>query len=103
MSQPMKYRTKPASIEAMQWDGSAESARQIINWALSCEPGATIKYHPHLMDGDLVGHPDPFLWIDVPEQRRMIANPKDYIVKNSKGEFYRCKPGSFEANYEEAN
>lgn len=31
----------------------------------------------------------------------MIANFGDYIIKDVKGEFYPCKPGIFQATYEE--
>lgn len=32
---PTKYRKKPVEIEAVRWDGTAEGATPIINWALS--------------------------------------------------------------------
>ena len=100
MSTPKKYRKKPVVIEAMQWDGSAESATPIINWALEAD-GPAIRYHEHLMDGDLVAHPDPFLWVDTLEGR-MIASAGDFIIKGVNGEFYPCKPDIFAKTYESA-
>lgn len=93
-----QYRKKPVVIEAMQWDGSAESATPIIDWARDSD-GAAIRYHQHLMDGGLIAHPDPYLWVDTLEGR-MIANPGDWIIKGVNGEFYPCKPDIFEKTYE---
>jgi hypothetical protein len=98
MTEPIKYRKKPIKIEALQWDGSAESATPIIDWALPL--GATIKYHEHLMDGDFIAHPDPFLWVDMPGKRRLIASAGDYIVRGVEGEFYPCPPSIFEKTYD---
>jgi hypothetical protein len=99
MSNAKKYRKKPVVIEAMQWDGSAESAAPIINWALSFEDGAVIRYHEHLMNGEYVAHPDPFLWVDTLEGR-MIATSGDFIIRGVNGEFYPCKPDIFAKTYE---
>lgn len=92
-----KYRKRPVVIEAMQWDGSAESATPIINWALE-QDGPAIRYHEHLMDGDVMAHPDPFLWVDTLEGR-MIATTGDFIIKGVNGEFYPCKPDIFAKTY----
>lgn len=91
------YRKKPIVIEAWQFDGSAESATRIIDWLLTCD--ATASYHEHLMDGDLIAHPDPFLRIDTLEGR-MVGSKDDWIIRGVKGEFYPCKPDIFEATYE---
>lgn len=93
-----RYRKKPVVIEAMQWDGSAESAAPIIDWALESD-GPAIRYHEHLLDGGYIAHPDPFLWVDTLEGR-MIANAGDYIIKGVNGEFYPCKPDIFQKTYE---
>lgn len=93
----MKFRKKPVVIDAIQWDGSPDSAANVI-WGLGAEE--SIEYHAHLMDGDLVAHPDPYLLINTLEGR-MSASVGDYIIKGVKGEFYPCKPDIFEATYEE--
>lgn len=93
-----KFRKKPVVIEAMQWDGSAESATPIVNWALSHD-GLSVRYHEHLMDGDFIAHPDPYLWVDTLEGR-MIASAGDWIIRGINGEFYPCKPDIFAKTYE---
>lgn len=80
----MKYRKKPAVIEAHQWDGSKKSTTQILKWMFpDLPPDAeaselTIK----TLEGDL------------------HASPMDFIIRGIKGEFYPCKPDIFEATYE---
>ena len=101
MSQePTKYRKLPVVIEAMQWDGSAAAAGPVINWVL--DNGETARYHEHLMDGDFIAHPEPFLTI-VTLEGTMSASPGDYIIRGVQGEFYPCKPDIFEATYEEVS
>lgn len=94
---PTHFRKRPVVIEAIQFTGSAESATPIIDWVLA--GGGTASFHEHLMDGDLVAHPDPFLRIDTPEGR-MVASLGDWVIRGVKGEFYPCKPDIFEATYE---
>ena len=97
---PKQYRKKPVVIEAVQWDGSAESAATVIDWALGVD-GPSIRYHEHLLDGEYIAHPDPFLKIDTLEGT-MIASTGDFIIRGVNGEFYPCKPDIFEKTYEEA-
>ena len=94
------YRKKPVVIEAEQWDGTAKGASPIIDWALN-SGGPSIRYHEHLMDGDLIAHPDPYLLIDTLEGT-MSASRSDYIIKGVNGEFYPCKPDIFHKTYEVA-
>ena len=96
-----RFRKRPVEIEAMQWDGSAKGASPIINWALEL-PGTAIRYHEHLMDGDWIAHPDPYLLIDTLEGA-MSASTGDWIIKGVKGEFYPCKPDIFRETYEPVN
>ncbi len=92
-----QYRKKPVVIEAMQWDGSATSATPVINWIL--EHDGTATYHEHLMDGDFIAHPDPYLHIKTLEGV-ITASANDFIIRGVKGEFYPCKPDIFEETYE---
>ncbi len=82
----MKYRKKPVVIEAMQWDGSIQSADQIEDWSQH----ATYCY----------GIP-PAIYVNTLEGE-MRANPQDFIIRGVKGEFYPCKPDIFAATYEPA-
>ncbi len=80
----MRYRKKPVVIDAIQWDGSVESATKILHWmfpdiepdAIAC--GLTIA----TLEGE------------------MKASKGDWIIKGIKGEFYPCKPDVFAATYE---
>jgi hypothetical protein len=90
----MKFRKKPVVIEAMQWNGSAESIRQICQWAnarfedepnvdyVSCHDGTVSDVLVHTLEGE------------------MQVSPGDWIIKGVKGEFYPCKPDIFEQTYE---
>ena len=92
-----KYRKLPVEIEAIQWDGSAESATPVIDWILA--EGGTATYHEHLMDLGLIAHPDPYLRIQTLEGV-ITASTGDWIIRGVQGEFYPCKPDIFAATYE---
>jgi len=80
-----KFRKKPVVIEAWQFDGSAESARPIIERAphvrWSADGGGGYLVIPTL-EGDMRG------------------DRGDWIIRGVKGEFYPCKPDIFAATYE---
>lgn len=87
-----KYRKKPVVIEAVQFDGSWESAKPILEWmeeALSLE--ATSPTWMDINGGEI------YIWT---LEGRMIASKGDFIIKGVKNEFYPCKPEIFEATYE---
>ena len=92
----MRYRAKPVEIEARQWHGTAEQAGPIINWVL--ENGQTARY-------DCVGECTPgskhVIGI-VTLEGTMSAQPGDYIIRGTAGEFYPCRADIFEAKYEPA-
>jgi hypothetical protein len=70
-----QFRKKPVVIEAVQWDGSNVSEiREFFGGFLE--------------------------WGFRDTEFLLIANPKDWIIKGIKGEFYPCKPDIFEATYE---
>ena len=83
----MKYRTKPVVIDAVQFDGTKESA---MNAALIL--GIPV---------DIAGYNNNTeqMWIRTLEGL-MTANVFDWIVKGVKGEFYPVKPDIFEQTYE---
>lgn len=86
-----KYRKKPVVIEAKQWDGTVDSAMEIIAWA-SLRKGRihyrkeTDDYYAHLIVHTLEGD--------------MQCRENDYIIKGVQGEFYPCKPDIFQATYD---
>lgn len=82
-----KFRKKPVVIEAVCWDGSANSTIEIAEW-MEVE---TIRERPAknvLVIPTLEGEKE--------------ASPGDWIIKGIKGDFYPCKPDNFEAIYEPA-
>jgi hypothetical protein len=93
MSAIKKYRKKPVTIEAAQWDGTAAGATPLIDWMLA--EGGNASYH------------DPDEALSFPQGRinvqtlegGMAALPGDFIIKGVQGEFYPCKPDIFDATY----
>lgn len=92
-----RYRKKPVEIEAAQWDGTAEGAAPIINWAMMYD--ATIRYR--CGDGDGCGGMAGThnLAVDTLEGT-MLAGVGDFIIKGVAGEFYPCKASIFRETYE---
>lgn len=92
MNQPMKYRKKPVVVEAMRFYADHLVMSEIAYWC-----GGRIASETKASD-----HTDVAYWIDIPTlEGVMKAHPGDYIVRGVKGEFYPCKPGIFEATYEQ--
>ena len=76
-----KYRKKPVTIEAIQWNG--ENLSEIDEFTES-----KVKNHESVLiiptlEGD------------------MYASLNDYIIKGVNGEFYPCKPNIFAKTYDE--
>lgn len=82
----MKYRKKPVVIDAVRWDGDAETANSFlgenysVDWEFSGAGTAT------LVIPTLAG--------------KMLCNVGDYIIKGVQGEFYPCPAEIFEQTYE---
>ena len=79
------YKKKPVIIEAVQYDGTVESAKEIdefTNHTVTMAPVSSVLYIQTL-------------------EGLMEASVGDYIIKGIKGEFYPCKPDIFEQTYEE--
>jgi len=119
------YRKKPVTIEAVQWDGTAEGATPIIDWVLAC--GNTARYvdHPATLHSSLC-RCDGRAWVPALNLRgparpceeteptggrpatldidtlegTMSANAGDWIIRGVQGEQYPCKPDIFDATYE---
>ena len=89
MSEPRKYRKKPVTIEAMQWDGTPRSTADIRAWA---EESSGVNVH----------YPQPDTLLIETLEGGMKASVGDYIIRGVQGEFYPCKPDIFAATYEEA-
>jgi len=88
------YRKRPVEIEALQFDGSVESANQILGWIGQCG-GEGRRFHR--------SKPEQGILI-VTLEGEMLASPGDYVIREpfptSDRTFYPCKPTIFEATYE---
>lgn len=93
-----RFRKKPVEIEARQWDGTAEGAGPIIDWAR--ENNGTINYRCD--DFEKCPNTPHHLSISTLEGD-MKASEGDWIIKGIKGEFYPCKPDIFKDSYELAS
>lgn len=85
------YRKKPIPVQAMQYDGTPESARAIIDWTRLSDTRA-------FMDKDADDR--PALFIHTTEGTLRVTQ-WDYVIRGVRGEHYPCKPEIFEATYEE--
>lgn len=98
----MKFRKKPVVIDAIQFDGSLEGNRQIIEWTKGSKTPALIdtavgscsRQHPE-------GFDYPVLKINSLEGL-MTVSAGDWVIRGVAGEFYPCKPDIFAATYEAA-
>jgi hypothetical protein len=86
-----RYRKKPVVIEAMLFDGSAESGEAVEAWI--GEAGA-FGYASR-------GREEPYWGVEIRTlEGTMTADPGDYVIRGTKGEFYPCKPGPFANTFE---
>jgi hypothetical protein len=87
---PAKFRKKPVVIEAMPFDGTYQSGKEIMAWADQSDPEGFI------FRVDLVGLEVRTLEGD------MTVLPGDWVIRGVKGEFYPCRNDIFAATYEPA-
>ena len=79
----IKFVKKPVVVEAVLWDGTEETAKELFEWS---------NHHT-------IWRGMSFITIETLEGS-MIADKGDWIIKGIKGEFYPCKPDIFKATYE---
>ena len=89
----MKYRKKPVVIEAIQWDGTEESYKEIRN-------SYTGLYHKPIYAkrgkaSDLL----LAIQIDTGDGDKLI-HPHYFLVSLPNGKFEVCRPDIFEMTYE---
>lgn len=80
----MKYRKKPVVIEALQWDGTEESWRKLVEF----------------VGPSLIGRPEFNTVIIKTLEGDMYGSSGDFIIKGIKGEFYPVKNDIFLLTYE---
>jgi len=90
----MKYKTKPFTIEAIQWTGdNVDEIRAFVGRTANDEEG-------FLLPDDITGvWENAHVW-DYLQTVWVPVNPNDYIIKGMKGEFYPCDEEVFESKYE---
>ena len=84
---PARYTKRPVTIEAVQFDGTPESAAAIMKWVDSA--GGTSRYSGEsltivTLEGD------------------MKAAPGWWVIRGLAGEHYPCDPDVFAKSYEPA-
>lgn len=86
------YRKKPVEVEARQNDGTEACARKILAWADPQTHGRTFAVPKKGTDE----------WTVVIEtlEGAMAADPGDWVICGTRGEFYPCKPGPFADTFE---
>ena len=84
----MKYRKKPVVIEAVQFEDTTECLMELDALGLGVICDYADKDNPVLKISPLKG--------------QMNAQVGDFIIKDTQGEIYACKPDTFAATYEEA-
>lgn len=113
---PTRYRKKPVVIEAICYDGSIDSADEIIAWTARSTTPAFEEY-PDAVAVDRANieqigliYPRPI----EPERRVLrvrtlesgagshIVDVDDWVIRGVQGEHYPCKPAIFYASYEPA-
>jgi hypothetical protein len=85
----VRFRKKPIVIEAIQFDGTANSVYSM------CREWPNSFHHSHDFDGTS-------LMIYTLEGEHK-ASMYDFVIKGVEGEFYPCKPDIFEKSYEAVN
>ena len=83
----MQYTANAVTVEAIQWDGTEESQREIVNWT-----GGVVE-------GMFSDHAILHVWSSDGMQ---VAEPGDWVVQDIDGEFHRYKPAMFTAKFGDA-
>lgn len=93
-----KYIKKPCIIEAVMWDGSIQSTREVLEFM-----GQTVNTNDKLSEEKF----DDYVFICNKEGLKintlegvMLASVGDYIIKGVHSEFYPCKPDIFSETYD---
>lgn len=85
-----RYRKKPVVVEAMQFEGTKDSANRVLAWIGS-----------HDQKAQRVSGTDPEKGLTISTlEGDMLTDPWDYVIRGVKGEFYPCKPDIFHATYD---
>jgi hypothetical protein len=95
VSQPAaKFQKRSVAIEAMPFDGTWASAKEILEWMETDRPIDRSGNRWSDREGGLI-HINTL-------EGEMAARAGDWIIRGVKGEFYPCKPDIFTATYDPA-
>jgi len=94
----MKFRKKPVVIEAIQYDGTPEGNRTIIDWTRGTPTKAFMDTIIRSTDAD---GEVPALKITTLEGDHVVS-PGDWVIRGVAGEHYPCNPDIFAETYEHA-
>ena len=101
MPEIKKYEKTKGTVTAMQWDGSAESASDIIDWILkNGTHSARYWSADNVMEFFYGTTAQIHLDVDGGVEKMM---PNDFIVLDGTRNAYIRRPDFFNANYHEAN
>lgn len=110
----MKYKKKPALIDATQWYGNGDHPQdrsvpiKLNNGAEGLSEGKVVRYFRSTNIpgsrfcsdcGNVMQH-HGMISPDVAVNEDEIVHPGDYIVTNRKGQYFAQRPEQFEAMYE---
>lgn len=93
----MKYIKKPIEVEAFQFDGDLKDSDGIYyvpNWAKQAYENGTLYF------GHTKYNKPPYGLFIKAHDKIMHVLVGDYIIKNTHGEIYSCKPQIFTEVYE---
>lgn len=86
------YVKKPVVVQAMRWiPDDLRLAGELVGWLTAA--GAQFDHH-----GEGVGSKTPINIHTL--EGVMRAEPGDWIIRGTEGEFYPCKPAAFDATFE---
>lgn len=99
---PKRYTSNPITIEAAQWDGTAEGATTLVSWALSHDGSVSYQCLPD-ESGDCPGREDAHYLSIVTLEGKMMLTAHGWLIRGTKGEFYPVRDDIFREKYHLAN
>lgn len=98
----MKFRKKPLEVEAIQFDGTFETALKIEEWAGTTQDYADpLLEYPKIYLGHYTRDLNKCHWLEVRTLEGPVnANPGDWIVKGLVEEVWPVRDDIFKQSYE---
>ena len=97
-----RFRTKPADIIAVQYNGGAADGLDIVQWIRNNGGQASyIAPQPAYLENDM-NFPEIEEKLDVMTDTGLYAQayPGYWVIQGTEGEFYPCPPDVFANKYE---